>query len=231
MPIPAPSQIDICNGALDRARAGNINDINENSLQALKCRLHYPKVISKLLETHDWSFANQRIQLAEAGTNDRPYEWLYAYLIPANCAQPIRALPDYTTAGITLPLPIPGEPYSETWALLDTYAIPYEVLDGILYCNAENAWLDYTIADITGVLVTRAFADAVEVELAYRVCVSLKGDAALKKDLAVEKELMLQQAIAVDRNRQPQDWGNYISESIAARHNSNIALPIDGDIL
>jgi hypothetical protein len=229
MPIPAPSQVEICNGALDRARAGAINDINENSAQALKCRLHYPKVVSKLLESHEWSFANQRVQMAQAGTNDRPYEWLFAYKIPSNCAQPIRVLPDLASAGITLPQPLPGEPYSETWATLNYYEVPYEVLDGILYTNAENAWLDYTIADITGILVTRAFADAIEVELAYRLAISLKGDAGLKKDLATEKELMLQQAIAVDNNRQPQVWGEYLSESMVARHSGAISFPIDGE--
>src|SRR6185312_3129225 len=160
MPIPAPSQISICNRALRRIRAGTIADINENSLEAENCRDFYPQVISAALEMYEWSFANQRIQMAEAGTNDRPYEWLFAYTIPANCAQPIRVLPDLASAGIALPQPLPGEPYSETWATLNGYEVPYEVLDGILYTNAENAWLDYTIADITGVLVTRAFADA-----------------------------------------------------------------------
>lgn len=229
MPVPAPSQVEICNGALDRARAGFIADINENSPEALKCRLHYPKVVSKLLESHEWSFANQRVQMAQAGTNDRPYEWLFAYVIPSNCAQPIRVLPDLTSAGIALPQPLPGEPYSETWATLNGYEVPYEVLDGILYTNAANALLDYTIAGIDGVLITRAFADAIEVELAYRVAISLKGDAVLKKDLATEKELMLQQAIAVDRNRQPQVWGDYLSESMVARHSGAVSFPIDGE--
>lgn len=204
MPIPAPSQVDTCNGALRRARAGNINDINENSPQALECRLQYPKIVSKLLELHPWSFLRQRIQMAEAGSNDRVYQWAYAYLLPSNCAQPIGVLPDFADAGFTEPVHV--------------FYVKYEVLDDILYTNAQNAWLDYTIANITGVLVTRAFADAIEVELAYRIAMSLKGDAALKKDLAVEKELMLQQAIAVDRDRQPEEWGNYESEAMRARH-------------
>lgn len=229
MPTPAPSQITICNEALDTIRATPIADINENSLAAQKCRIHYPRVISNMLEMHDWSFANQRVQMAQAGTNDRAYEWLYAYLLPANCGQPIRVLPDLASAGIAIPQPVPGEPYSETWATLNGYELPYEVLDGIVYNNAENAWLDYTINSITGILISSLCSDAISAELAWRLAVPVKSDSVMKKELIPAAELAWQRAIAADRNRQPQAWGDYISDTMVARHSGAIGVPIAGD--
>lgn len=223
MPWIAPSQTSICNLALASIRASLISDINENSNEAQNCRIFYPEIVSTHLESdHNWSFANQRIQLAPAGTNDRPFEWLYAYLAPSNMAAPIRVLPDLASAGIAIPQPLPGEPYSETWATLNGYEVPYEILSGVLYTNAENAWLDFTINDITGIAGTALFAKAVEIELASRLAVPIKGDSAREKELTTAAELAWQRAIAADRNRQPQDWGNYQSESMVARHSGAI---------
>lgn len=229
MPVPAPSQIDICIEALADIRATIIQDINETSNEARYCRIYYPKIVGRALEgPHHWSFARQRIQLAVAATNDRPYEWLYAYRVPANMAKAIRVLPDLQSLGIALPQPIPGEPYSETWATLNGYEVPYEILSGFLYTNAQNAWLDYTISDISGVPETNLFAAAVALELASKLAVPLKGDAQLKKDKVVEAELAWQVAVAADLNRQPQDWGDFLSESMVARHSGAITYPGPG---
>jgi hypothetical protein len=229
MPATAPSQISICKTALRRCRATVIQDINENSNEAANCRDLYPQIIARALEgDHNWSFANQRVQLAVAGTNDRPYEWLYAYLVPQNMAAAIRVLPDLQSLGIALPQPIPGEPYSETWATLNGYEVPYEILSGTLYTNAENAWLDFTINDITGIAETNLFADAVAWELSAELAVTIKGDDKIASAARSAAELAWQRAIAADRNRQPQDWGNYLSEAMVARHSGAITYPGPG---
>lgn len=228
MPLPAPSSTSICRKALGLIRASLIVDINENSDEAEKCRIFYPVIIATHLESpHNWSFANQRIQLAPT-TNDRAYEWLYAYLVPANMAAAIRVLPDLASAGIALPQPIPGEPYSETWATLNGYEVPYEILDGIIFTNAQNAWLDFTINDIDGIPETNLFADAVSYELAAELAVALKGDSNREKELRPVAELKWQQAIAADSNRQPQEYGNFLSEAMVARHSGAITFPGPG---
>lgn len=229
MPTPAPNQNDICNRALRRVRASTIQDFNENSLSAETCRSFWPIVISTMLEMHDWSFANQRVQLAEAGTNDRPFEWLYAYLVPSNCGQPLRVLPDLASAGIAVPMPLPGEPYSETWATLNGYEVPYDVLDGILFTNAQNAWLDYTIDSIEGLLISATCAKAIETELAASLAIPLKGDQAAEQKLIAAKEIDWQRAIAVDRNRQPNSADDYLSETMIARHSGAIGVPFVGE--
>lgn len=215
----APSQIDICNRALGRIRSPAISSINDASPQAQQCRIFYQSIVDAMLNgPHDWSFANQRVQMALAGTNDRPYEWLYAYSLPANCASPIRALPDPATCGMAFPIQVPGEPYSETWAFFNSIAVPYEIEDQILYTNAQNAWLDYTINSLDGVVMSALCGRAIEIELAALLAVPLKGDSTREKELLAQSELAWQKAIADDRNRQPQTYGNYEPEAMAVRH-------------
>ena len=218
MPTPAPTQLSMCNVALDTVRAGTIADFNENSLSAEKCRIHYPLVISNMLEMHDWSFVNQRVQMALAGSNARPFEWLFAYLIPSNCGQTLRILPDMASAGYAVPTPISGDPFDQSFETFRYPEFPYIVENGILYCNVANAWLEYTINSIDGVLISSTCSDAISADLAWRLAIPIKGDSALKASLQPAAELMWQKAIAADRNRQPQKWGDYVSESIAARH-------------
>lgn len=213
MPVPAPSQISICNQALDLIRASTIADINEASLEAEKCALHYPAAVSRMLEgPYDFSFANQRVQLALTA-NARPNQWRFAYLVPQNCASPIAVLRN--SVGSNIP------DQNDLWHWRDRgrdYSEPYEIEAGIIYTNVCNAWFDYSINDIDGVIISSLAADALVLELASRIVVPIKGDSAAKKDLIGQAELAWQRAIANDQNRQPQHYGDYVSESILVRH-------------
>jgi hypothetical protein len=74
-------------------------------------------VIREMLEgPHDWSFQNRRVILAQLATNGRDHEWAYAYALPADMGTPIRVLPDFDSLGLGIPVPLPGDPYMETWA-------------------------------------------------------------------------------------------------------------------
>lgn len=217
----AADSLDICNQALDAVNAPNIADINERSLEAEKCRRHYPRAVSKMLEgPHEWSFARQRVTLATV-TNDRASEWAYAYQLPSNCASPIRLLPDFSSLGISIPVPLPGEPYAEAWAWSSTladFAAPY-VLDGqTIYANDASATLEFVVNDIANLNVSALFTEALVFRLAYYLAVSLKKDSAREKDMLQQAEVAEQRAIADDENNQPQSYGDYTPETIAARH-------------
>ena len=221
----APSQNDICNEALASIRASLIVDIAENSNEAQYCRIFYPKILAKHLSEHGWIFANKRVTLAVAGTNDRAYEWLYSYLIPSDMLTATRVLPDLKSTGVALPLPVAGEPYSETWATLNGYEVPYEIQATYLYTNAQNAILEYTVNNIDGIPGTALFAEALALELAARLAAAIKGDSASEQKLEAKAELAWQKAIASDRNRQPQEYGNYMSEAMVARHSGGVSYP------
>lgn len=216
--MPVPSQLSICNLALAHLPAAEISSMNEDSLEARECRRFYPEVMADMLGgPHDWSFANQRVVLAGL-TNDRDFEWLYAYALPSNLGSPIRVIPDLEGAGIAVPVPLPGEPYAETWGISTGYIETPYILEGTtLYSNVQNATLEFTINDVAGVNISQLAVRAISLDLASRICVPIKKDSDRETKLMQAAEAAWQRAIADDRNRQPENQGGYIAENIAAR--------------
>lgn len=225
--MPIASQLMISNLAISHVKAKAIASLNENSLEATECSRHYPRTIGSLLEgEHDWSFAIRRGTLAALAINDRENEWLYAYALPANLGNPIRVIPDLSAAGIALPVPLPGDPYAEAWTTAGLYIETPYIIDGTtLYSNVENATLEYTINDISGLNISELVVKWAALDLAARICVPVKGKEDREKNLADAAEVALQRAIADDRNRQPQVQGQYISEPIAARRGYLSEMP------
>lgn len=213
-----PSRIEISNLAVAKLPAAPIQDIGENSLEARECRRFYPQVLSAMLEgPHDFSFANRRVALAQT-TNDRDQEWLYAYVVPSDMASPIRVIPDFEGLGLGLPIPLPGEPYSEVWAsAMSTFEAAYIVENGILYTNIENASLEYSVNDVEEANLSHLVVEAMACELAFHLALPVKKDAKLRSSLFDEKELAWSRAIADDQNRHPRHAGDFISEAMAAR--------------
>lgn len=224
--MPVLSRVDIANLALGYLPAESISSIDENSVGARYCRIYYPQVLSSLLwGPHDWSFAVQRALLAPL-TNDRPSEWVYAYALPGNLASALRVLPDFTGLGLAIPIPLPGQPFAETWTINGQYVETPYIIDGTtLYSNVQNATLEYTIDDIAGASVPQPFVDALVLKLAAKLAVPVKKDSEMAKTLISLAEAQEQRAIADDRNRQPDIQGQYISEAIAARRGYLTELP------
>lgn len=224
------SIVDICNQALDLVKADEISSLNENSLAAKHCRRHYSQIISEMLEgDHDWEVSRKRTLLAELTTNDRTGEWLYAYGLPSDLGSPIRVLPDLSALGLSLPVPLPGDPYAETWAsawpTLTGLSMPYALDGSTLYTNAAAATLEYAANTIEADRIPALAVRAIVHDLAARLAMPLKGDKELRQELEREADLFWQRAIADDRNRQPQVQGPYISEAEIARSGGIVPLP------
>lgn len=219
--MEAPTRESVCNLALAKIKAAPVASFDEASLEARECRRFYPLAVAKMLEgPNDWSFAIQRVALSST-TNDREFEWLFAYNLPSNMAQAIKVLPDLEALGLAVPVALPGEPFAETWSTVGgDFQMPYEISGSVLYTNAEDAVLEYVIADITGVRIGALCADALASDLGSMLAVPLKGDSGREKDLATEAEIKWQRAIAEDRNRHPQQSGAYVAEAMAVRHGS-----------
>lgn len=213
-----PSRLSICNLALARCIAEPIQSVGENSLGARECGRWYPAVISSMLEgPHEWSFAIQRVQLAEL-TNDREAEWLYAYAKPANMASPIRLLPNFDGLGLSIPVPLTGEPYAETWAGMGgTFEMPYIISGDTIYANAEAATLEYAVSSIEEASIGSLLEQAIALDLAAHLALSVKKDRKLRAEIIPEAEVAMARAIADDMNRQPNWGGVYCSESLIAR--------------
>jgi hypothetical protein len=212
------SRLGIWNMAADRVSAGQMQSMDENSLEARACRRWYPHVVASMLEgPHDWSFATVRVRLAEK-TNDRDPEWHRAYQLPSDCGSPGKVLPDLGTLGLGIPVPLTGDPYAEVWSGLGhDYAVPYLIEGDTLYTQAENATLSYTLSNIEEGRIGPKLAEALALELATHLAVAVKKDRALRAEVLAEAEVAMARAIADDMNRQPQRDSHYVSEALLAR--------------
>lgn len=219
--MPMLSKLDLWNRALGRLPAAPVSDEDENSLEARECRRFYPEALRDMLEgPHNWSFAIRRVSLAALATNDRENEWGYAYALPSGAAGSgsLSIIPDFEALGLDLPVPLPGQPYMETWASqLTSLEIPYIIEGGTLYTNTENAVLAYTITDIEGIDLPGLVITALTLDLASRLAVPVKKDSDREQKLLGMAEVAWQRAIADDRNRQPQRAVPYTPEAMAAR--------------
>jgi len=87
------SVVEICNLALSNIRAGSINSLDENSLQAQQCKLKYPIMRDRLLAELPWSF-NHKIKTLAVLTDD-VFNWNYAYQYPSDCLKINRLISSY----------------------------------------------------------------------------------------------------------------------------------------
>jgi hypothetical protein len=212
------SRLEISNQAVALIRAKAIQSLQETSLEARECNRFFPQVVSEMLEgPHDWSFANRRVVLAQIA-NTRESEWLYAYAVPSDMGSPIRVIPDLESLGLGLPVPLPGNPYAETWAgMIAPYEAVYRIENGVIYTNVETATLEYGINSIDEVVLPALVVRALAHDLAARLAVPVKGDTKLETKRQQEADLFWDRAMADDQNRHPQRYGDYISEAMAAR--------------
>lgn len=213
------SREGICNLAIAKVKAKPIVSFDEDSLEARECRRFYPEVVQAMLEgPEDWHFATQRVLLASKVT-DRENEWVYAYQAPSNMAQAIKVLPDLDAFGLGLPIPLPGEPYAETWSSIGfDMSVPYEIVGDTIYVNAETATLEYLVNDVAGLNLPHLVGQALALELGAHLAVPLKGDSKREAELLQQASTAWERAIAENRNRQATQYPTHISETLAARH-------------
>lgn len=174
------TSITICNLALGELRAAPIIDIAEDSIEARECARYYPQCLRLLLERHDWAFANRRATLAELATNDRSGEWTHAYVLPADCATPLRLVAK------------------------DGGPSDYIVENRTLYTALADATLEYARDDVSEAEMTGLFVDALAYALAARLAVPIRDSREIKGQLLQQAEIAFQRAVAEDCNRQPQ---------------------------
>ena len=78
------SIVQICNIALSRiGQNQGIDSLDESSVAASLCSLHYPVCVQQVLADGDWPFAEARVVLASSGTPPTNWEYIYAY--PNDC--------------------------------------------------------------------------------------------------------------------------------------------------
>lgn len=85
-----PSEVDICNLALQRLGAKSITSLSDDSTNARECNRVYAHARDSELRAHPWSFARTRVQLAASSTAPT-FEYARAYPLPSDY---IRIIPN-----------------------------------------------------------------------------------------------------------------------------------------
>lgn len=203
------SRLTIFNMALGELPAARVDLVEESSLAGETCREHYPEALKLLLEDHDYDFAVRRAALAIL-TNDRSREWRFAYQLPGDCAKPLHILP-YGAATT-------GAVYSWNGPLRAAEtAVPFRVSDGKLYCNVENAVLEYVTDAPSEATFPALFSRAVSLELASRIVMPLLKDPRRRRDIIQLAEVARERAKAEDMNRDRESPFDFMPESYLAR--------------
>jgi hypothetical protein len=171
---------------------GRIEDVdNENSPEAVNCRIFFDHVVALVLEACEWPFAMIQDNLANIG--DPPDSWLFRYKYPAN-ARIINRI-------INPAVRTPGEDQQ----------VPFIIrkqTDGygkVILCDLENAVVEYN-DDITDTgLFSSSFAQAVALGVAAHIAAPLRVDPRIQQSATTNFNTWLAEAITVKQREQQND--------------------------
>lgn len=156
----------IANRALSRLGARPILSMEDNSAEAVACRLAFPAVRDESLRSHRWNFARKRIALSRLATAPE-FEWLYQYELPTDC---LRVMEINDSDVWEAPLP------------------SYEIEGRKILTDSESLNLKYIAriedSNLFDVLFVRMLVLALAADIAEKVT----GSAQLAQTLLQEKE-------------------------------------------
>jgi len=95
-----PSEVDICNLALQQIGAKSISSLGDDSPRARACNRVYAHARDSEIRAHPWSFARARVSLAAKST-DPAFGYSKAYQLPADFLRllPTREQTDFQIEG------------------------------------------------------------------------------------------------------------------------------------
>tara|TARA_R110000851_G_C12921236_1_gene550323 strand:- start:155 stop:790 length:636 start_codon:yes stop_codon:yes gene_type:complete len=195
------SETDICNIALSHIRAGSINSLDDNSLQAKQCKLMYPILRDQMLTDNDWQFSAKRQPLVLLDEEVFGYSRVYKY--PNDCLYINRILPQYLDVQTT------AHGSRADQSSIDKFQVPYDVMnvDGVqvIVTNYEDLRIDYRSKVTKTNLFNTQFFMTLSRLIASEVAIPLVGmekGRALQQDNFQLYEAYLRNAVEATTNQQ-----------------------------
>lgn len=171
-----PSEVSICNIALDHIGKAQISALNEASAEAQVCSRHYPLARDAVLTKYNYRFLRGLRSLAQLSVNDRSNAWGYAYAVPSDVLR-VRRVMSQIEAHAAL-----SDPYGASGDMIEA-RVPYELEGGNLYCDLDEVTLEYSRSDIAATAYSQPVADAIATELAARIAMPLTRDRQIRGDM------------------------------------------------
>ena len=181
---------DIANLALSHAKSKTIQDLDkDNSTSAILARQFFSAARLASLEAYDWSFA-RRFRVLASSAEEPEDNWLYAYVLPADCVAP-RWVVDPTDS--------------------TNNSVPYVVAasdsgrESILLTNQPSAKLRYTFDQINPHMYTPNFVISLSHRLAAYIAFAETGKASIRDAQIVLAEAAEKRARGADANTNRRD--------------------------
>lgn len=155
------SNTEICNIALSHVGVGKsiANLDTEQSQEAVVCRVFFETVRDAVLRDFAWPFASRTVAvgLIEEDPND---EWDYSYRYPTDCLSIRRVL-----SGVR----------NDTHQSRVPYKIAQDDDGRLIYCDTEDAEIEYTVRAEDPELYSPDFVMALSFRLAFYIAPRLTG--------------------------------------------------------
>lgn len=187
-------QVTLCNLALSKLGEQSITSLDDGSLEARFCSLHYPIVLQQLLLLHPWNFATKSAELTRLSASPL-FQWNYAYQLPS----------DYSRIN-----------QFNGFALGDALH-SYELQGKTLLTNDDVAQITYISNSPDSALFPPTFSRALVLLLASELCKPLAGADNLKSTLLAEFKITIAQAGQIDANDERVARFDYIANSSLVR--------------
>jgi hypothetical protein len=213
------SWTDVCNTALRRIGARRIGSLTDGSKEQIACSDLLADAISDVVGSNDdWNCLRAQSQLVNDATITPMFDYLYAYLLPADYERFVAI----ETADTPAPIIDPYNPHP----IVPLY--DWKIVGNHVYTNATLVYLWYhrTVVNEDASGLPKQFLHAIHAQLAYLLVMPLRQDATLLRTCKDDVEEELRKAIAQD------DAGKQTKMGSAARsytwHDENRDLgPID----
>jgi len=215
------SEVEICNMALSKIRAGSINSLTENSIQAQQCKLWYPYCRKFLLEDSPWGFATKIAALAVLSGEDL-FNWSYVYQYPSDCLYLNRLILNYEQHGDPADgIAVRSRHLEEIYSPDLEQQIEYRVynVEGdngkVIAANDADLRAEYRFNVTDPNKFSNSFVETLAAYLASKIAIPIVGaemGRQFKKDALDEYMMLVSAATANDRNQefQPQVESDFI---------------------
>jgi len=185
------SWTDVCNTALRLIGANRIASLTDGSREQIACSDLLADAISDVIGgSDDWNCLRAQAVLVVDAANPPLFDYLYAYLLPADYERFIRVYTGDTPAPVIDPYnPHPTDPIYD-----------WKIVGGHLYTNATLVYLWYnrTIVNEDASTLPKSFLHAIHASLAASLVMPLRQDPTLLKMMEDKAAKELARAIAID---------------------------------
>lgn len=169
------NKIDICNGALTKIGASQINTLDDGNKSSIKCKLRYEHVRKYVLRSHPWKCIKNRATL-NPEVSSPATDWEFQFKVPSD----------------VLRLWLVKE--SSSQRALRQY--DYERNRVLTDCESIDIYYGQDIEDAT--TYDDMLVEAISFYLAFDICYSITNDRLLTADMGVGYDSTLRLAKSVD---------------------------------